>query len=270
MTYCGNLGTALGKPVVVNLSLGSATGPHDGTDAMNAAATQFGQAAGHAVALAAGNEGADNLHRSASLPASGTASFTLTVPSYSVDAAYYNDFSADLWLGQATSATISVRTPGGTTVTQTAEGDGEYATPDGDVYLYNFVDANGDRELYLYVYDQNVASTRAGTWTVTLTNATATADTYHVWGEDLYIGTTNTRITLQGADNNSSASNAATGRSSWAPPPTAGAGGASTAVTSRRATSTPASPSRTTVGRSSAAWGRAAMPAPCRTWRRRE
>lgn len=51
---------SVGKPAVVNLSLGSTTGPHDGTDYIPAALARLGKRG--IICISAGNDGAANLY----------------------------------------------------------------------------------------------------------------------------------------------------------------------------------------------------------------
>lgn len=59
--YIYNYATSVNKPCVVNLSLGSHYGPHDGTSLFDQVCDGL-QGAGRLIVGSAGNEGADNLH----------------------------------------------------------------------------------------------------------------------------------------------------------------------------------------------------------------
>ncbi len=78
ISYCGQVAQAQGKPVVVNMSLATDYGPHDGTDPMNAAATSFGQTPGRVAVFAAGNSGNVPFHTSGTVPAAGSAALRIT------------------------------------------------------------------------------------------------------------------------------------------------------------------------------------------------
>ncbi len=63
-----NYAKTVGKPIVINLSLGHNTGPHDGTDSFS---RQLDELADEAIiCVAAGNEGADNTHAGTTFTAS--------------------------------------------------------------------------------------------------------------------------------------------------------------------------------------------------------
>ncbi|MCC6398558.1 MAG: S8 family serine peptidase, partial [Bacteroidetes bacterium] len=82
LTYAQMKAGAFGKPVAVNFSVGGQVGPHDGTRPYEAAMASFTASAGKVVVAAAGNDGNVNMHRSGTLPASGSQTFTFTVPAY--------------------------------------------------------------------------------------------------------------------------------------------------------------------------------------------
>ena len=60
VTNIANYATSVNKPFVVNLSIGSNDGPHDGSDAIGQALTKVAQRGG-LVFVSAGNEGQDNI-----------------------------------------------------------------------------------------------------------------------------------------------------------------------------------------------------------------
>ena len=214
LTYCDDVATAQGQPVVANLSLGSDAGPHDGTDLLNAAATAFGQAPGRAAVLAAGNSGGQAFHVGGSLGATATVAHTITVPAYAAVAGAGNDrLDLDLWLADATNATLEVESPNGIVVTRPISGQGTTNTADGDVFTFNYLDpVNGDRRLLVLLYDSDGARPPvAGTWTVRVTNDTATPTTYDGWFYDRSIGSPAQTATISGADATMTAANTATG-----------------------------------------------------------
>lgn len=69
----------LGRPAVVNLSLGAHFDPHDGTDDLSEIINQE-SGPGRIVVAAAGNEGTDDIHAEAIIPSGQTADIELRVP----------------------------------------------------------------------------------------------------------------------------------------------------------------------------------------------
>lgn len=82
-----------GQPCVVNLSLGSNIGPHDGTDYYSQALARLGERG--IICISAGNEGSDNLSITKTLASTGNNRFLRTYPSsQSLDNAI-----VDMWTG---------------------------------------------------------------------------------------------------------------------------------------------------------------------------
>jgi subtilisin family serine protease len=94
------------RPAVVSLSLGSHFGPHDGTSALeNEIARMTGP--GRIVVVAAGNEGADQLHESAQLVSGEDLLVTFRVgdPNFQF---------VDVWIPRGDEVDVFVETPDGT------------------------------------------------------------------------------------------------------------------------------------------------------------
>jgi len=126
---------ALGRPAVVNLSLGTHEGPHDGTlplDEMLEAMT----GPGRIIVAAAGNEGADRIHGRADVPAGSTSELTFRVPGYTPNAGAENDLvRLSAWHDRADSMSVTVVTPGGTTLGPVGPGGATFETADGHVSI---------------------------------------------------------------------------------------------------------------------------------------
>ncbi len=207
ITYCDEKAAAEGKPVVVNMSLGSDSGPHDGTDAKSVAINTFAAKAGRALVQSAGNSGGDAIHVTRSVAAGAADAFTITVPAYT-PSLNPDDFLLDVWFGGSTGVNVTVTSPNGHTATQTAGGQSTTSTADGDVYLFNFLDSgNLDRRIYISVNDGSGTAPAAGVWTVQLNNTSGVSDTYHAWLFDAEV--TGTLVTFGGADGDYTVSNVA-------------------------------------------------------------
>ncbi|HET9251804.1 MAG TPA: S8 family serine peptidase [Candidatus Eisenbacteria bacterium] len=160
---------ALGKRAVVNLSLGTQDGPHDGTydmDLMISALT----GPGRIVVASAGNSGATDLHGRVPVTGSVESAMTLAVPAYVPKTGNGNDYLLfSGWYPGANRISVSLVTPTGVTVGPVARGqEREEDTPDGRVFVSNGVTSptNGDNEIYIEIYDQSESLVpRTGTWT---------------------------------------------------------------------------------------------------------
>jgi subtilisin family serine protease len=134
----------LNKPFVVNLSLGSQLGSHDGTSPDERAIDNLvNSGPGRAVVVAAGNEGNSSIHASGTVPAGG--SLTL-------------DFKAngtpgliDLYHSNADRFRVTITRPDGVTLGPVSYDENGFASPEGqasDQYLqvFNTNDNKGDSD----------------------------------------------------------------------------------------------------------------------------
>ena len=184
LTYAGNIASSYGKPIVVNWSIGSQVGPHDGTRDYESAIDAFTGVPGRVVTVSGGNEGANPIHIAGTVPGGGTETITLTVPSYTPTPGSYNDrFVLDLWLDGPHPVTATVRTPGAYSYVRNADEWGTAPqTAEGTIYLSNSISPlNGKRNIYLEVYDPESNPPPAmGAWTLEITAAPSSI-TYDGW-----------------------------------------------------------------------------------------
>ncbi len=87
LTWCAQAGTRLpgSKPVVINCSFGSHSGPHDGTNLRDRQIDAIlrpvaGIPPGIAIVCAAGNEGNDSMHEGGTVPANGSSQVQFYIP----------------------------------------------------------------------------------------------------------------------------------------------------------------------------------------------
>ncbi|MBC8162633.1 MAG: S8 family serine peptidase, partial [Roseiflexaceae bacterium] len=155
----------LGRPAVVNLSLGSYLGPHDGTSLLERGIDALLAAPGRALIKAAGNAGGAGCHASGSLKRNQTAVLPIEVAGGA-------DATIDVWYAAAGRFEIIVGTPDGT-ATAPVGGDEvrELFLPNGNqVAISSILDnpANGDNRIYLVLGAGSRGNLEAGRWTVTL------------------------------------------------------------------------------------------------------
>lgn len=138
-----------GKPVAVNLSLGSNYGPHDGTDDFSVALDRLGQRG--IICVSAGNEGADRMSIEKTLTPSSTTIKTVL---------FYNNYYAnnidgylDIWASDSRPLTVTISTCSSTgTLTkraQTTRADQTLSVggvkSGGKAIMYSALDANNGR-----------------------------------------------------------------------------------------------------------------------------
>ena len=155
--YIFQVAAARGEPAVVNLSLGTQEGPHDGTLLMDQLINQL-TGPGRIVVAAAGNEGADHIHAQVTVPPASSQNMTMLVPPYTPGPGNEDDFIiVGAWYGASDQIAVTLTTPSGVVLGPVAPGDsltGRF-TPDGYVDLWNATttNSNGDREIYLQIFD---------------------------------------------------------------------------------------------------------------------
>jgi subtilisin family serine protease len=198
VNYIFQKAAALGKPAVVNLSLGSNYGPRDGTDANELALSAL-SGPGRIVCVSAGNTGTDSIHAEVTVAPGGTSTTTLFVPAYSAYPGSLNDeIDIDAYYHVGDSISVKVKTPGNTdSVTaafRTIQAK-QMAGSKGYVYVDNGGSAgnplpNGQYNLYIRLYDALAgAPPAAGTWTITLTGTHIHAGGHvDLWMADAYLG----------------------------------------------------------------------------------
>ena len=110
-----------GQPVVVNLSLGSTTGPHDGTDYYTRSLSRLGEKG--IICIAAGNDGDSNISITKTLTASGNGaylrSFPFSVNDYGQVVYGYSNGIVDLWTNSADPVTFAWKVFRGNAATAT-------------------------------------------------------------------------------------------------------------------------------------------------------
>jgi len=182
LTYAQNIASSQGKPVAVNWSIGGHSGPHDGTRPYEQAVNTFVATPGRVVVISAGNDGASPIHLGGTLTAGGSATFTMTVPTYTPTSGTNNDrFVLDVWLDGNLNVTALVTSPNGHTYQRLAGEWGSSQTADGTIYVQNLISTlNGDRNIYCEIYDGTPTTPATGTWTVTLSGAVSNV-AYDAW-----------------------------------------------------------------------------------------
>lgn len=177
----------LDRPVVVNLSLGGHADSHDGTDSLSAI-VDAETGPGRIVCCAAGNEGNDNIHAQASVPANATPRrMRFRVPPNTIAVAEVN-----AWYGGANRLEVAVRTPGGyltpfQPVISTGNPSQLHGLPDARVRITTPGPdpANNDVNFLVQLTGTSqVTPVRGGVWQLLLRNASGTAAVIDAWTLD--------------------------------------------------------------------------------------
>ncbi|RKY84584.1 hypothetical protein DRQ09_08450, partial [candidate division KSB1 bacterium] len=151
----------LGKPCVINLSLGNQIGPHDGTSILEREiANEAGR--GKIFVVAAGNDGNSNIHIEGNFsPAENEYIFKFYVPSYTPNSGEENDnVMIDLWYDGNSKLKAKLITPSGNNIGPVYEGEANrVSTIEGSI-IYNVAAGGYDprnnlKEVYFYIRDES-------------------------------------------------------------------------------------------------------------------
>jgi subtilisin family serine protease len=161
-----------GENSVVNLSLGTQYGPHDGTSDFEQGLSELA-GPGRIIVKSAGNDRGLARHAGTNATAIG-ASVTLSVSG----SAQSRSFAIDGYYDASEMIDVEVRTPSGAIIGPIALGDQSAMypgspTPNGDVYLSNDSLDTGRRNIYLEVTASSVTENMNGTWTFLFTGREA-------------------------------------------------------------------------------------------------
>jgi len=201
LAYFNDVATSLGKPIVVNMSIGGQYSAHDGTGAEEDAVDYFSTSApGRVVVIAAGNDNGSNIHKqNVILPGeTGTINFTLGSNTTTT-----NIYGFLLYSNAADNFSALVTAPGGETVTVNsgASISQNVLTNGITVYADNLIDPSNNHR-FLDVFLQRVSgstSNVSGTWTIAITNNGTSSITTNGW--QYYTGTSVT-ASVTGGDSN--------------------------------------------------------------------
>jgi subtilisin family serine protease len=189
----------LGRPAVVNVSLGNQFGPHDGTLPEEVMLDSL-VGPGRIVVAAAGNDGdngnatppvgTSHLHAQATLSAPDSVSFTLSVPAYTPLAGAGNDYvELQLWYAASDTVSVAVIRPDGSSASIGATGAGS-VTQDGaqgQIRLENgrgcAVALSPDNVACIELGDLNGgAAVQGGLWTIRVSSlASHSGQPAHLW-----------------------------------------------------------------------------------------
>lgn len=187
VSYVYSVAELLGSPAVVNLSLGTDFGPHDGTQPFEQMLDALA-GPGRLVVASAGNSGGHPVAVDGTPPDSFHAMGTVATgqqidhPMEILGAGTSNDFIVlDIWYAGEDELSFQVTGPGGSTLSaQTGDGVVNTNTADGFIEIQAPATPdpeNGDREALILL-----SGFASGTWSLTVGGVTSLGlEPYHVW-----------------------------------------------------------------------------------------
>lgn len=189
--YIFRVASEMGRPAVVNLSLGGHGDPHDGSDPLSQI-IDAESGPGRIVCCAAGNEGNDNIHAQIAVPQGGNRTILFHVPpSGGEDAVRFSALNG--WYSGRDQFEMAVRTPNGfQTPYQGVIADGSpmrvYDLPDGRVRISTPAadPTNDDYNFLIEILPSNGSfnPVTPGTWRLRLRGVQVNNGQVDVWALD--------------------------------------------------------------------------------------
>lgn len=186
--YIRRKADSLGKPFVINMSLGGHLGAHDGTSEEELAVEdELNNKVGRQIVIAAGNEGGDRIHADGTVTQSGTKQFNFTIPNYTPNSGTVNDYVIfSMWYKAGDNLTVTITTPNNTTVTATSGQTKQQSTTQGQINISNAPTGanpvNNAKECYIEIYDATTNVPASGVWTLTVTGASVSqGGAFDIW-----------------------------------------------------------------------------------------
>ena len=174
---------ALGLPAVVNLSIGTQLGPHDGTSSLAMAISAFAgpNRPGQVVVVSAGNDGGKDIHAVGFPRLDGASRVQLMVPQYTPSAAR-ELVHLEVWYSGGDLA-VELTSPGGrTTGPVSTGGQKDVSTDEGGVKILNApggpYPGNGRYKVAVIVEERGKTAVAAGTWSLGLSGRARRYDVY--------------------------------------------------------------------------------------------
>jgi subtilisin family serine protease len=173
------------KPCVINLSLGSQYGGHDGTADLDVAMAAL-SGPGRIIVAAAGNESNSGIHAQATIPALTTVDLQFSIPSYTATSGNNGGQGNDLCLLEAFSSNsnfnISVVLPNASTVGPVGtNGTVTQSTSQGEVDI-DASSVGSERAVYIDIWDKTATLPPAsGLWTVRVQNTQSSPHEMDLW-----------------------------------------------------------------------------------------
>ncbi len=174
---------ALGLPAVVNLSIGTQLGPHDGTSSLAMAMAAFTgpNKPGQVVVVSAGNDGGKDIHAVGFPRMDGASRVQLMVPKYTPSSAR-ELVHLEVWYSGGDLA-VELTSPGGRTIGPISSGgQKDVSTDEGGVKILNApggpYPGNGRYKAAVIVEERGKTAVAHGTWSLGLSGRARRYDVY--------------------------------------------------------------------------------------------
>jgi subtilisin family serine protease len=176
--YIFQKATSLGKSAVINISLGTNGGPHDGSNPVEEAIDKLLAISGRAVVIAASNSWADRIHAGGQIAVGGTRTLK-----WEIAASDITGNEVEIWYGGNSQLDISLVDPAGSVIgpfslgaTNAIKSQGKLV---GSVAHRQKDPNNGDNQVDILLED----GARPGTWSIVLSAVGVNPVDFHAWIE---------------------------------------------------------------------------------------
>ncbi|WP_414752095.1 S8 family peptidase [Anabaena sp. CCY 9910] len=183
--YIFRVAGELGRPAVVNISLGNHSDAHDGTDSLSQI-IDAESGSGRIVCCAAGNEGNYNIHGQANIPSGRNRGMRFHVPLNQIGVVWLN-----AWYASSGQLEVSLQSPNGfVSPWQKIITDGNpshsYNLPDSQVEIVTPGPdpANGDYNIFVQIRGQGKSPVQGGVWQLRSRNTSPSDTKLDVWTLD--------------------------------------------------------------------------------------
>jgi len=183
--YIFRVASELGRPAVVNISLGGHADAHDGSDSLSKI-IDAETGPGRIVCCAAGNEGNNNIHGQMAIPGKSTRGMRFNVPLNQIGIVWLN-----AWYCSNSELEVSVRGPNGfVTPFQKVIANGnptqDYDLPDAQVQMTTPGPdpINGDHNFFVQIRGKGKTLVQGGIWQLRVRNTSSTDTRLDVWTLD--------------------------------------------------------------------------------------
>ncbi len=183
--YVFRIAQELGKPAVVNLSLGGHADAHDGSDSLSKI-IDAETGPGRIVCCAAGNEGNDNIHGQINIDPGSMCSMRFRIPLNQTPIVWLNG-----WYSSSAQLEVQLRSPSGfVTPWQKIITDGnpsqDYSLTDANIQIVTPAadPGNGDYNFFVQIRGIDPSPVTGGIWQLRLRNNTSNSTRLDVWTID--------------------------------------------------------------------------------------
>lgn len=171
--------TAGNRPCVVNLSLGTNGGPHDGTTLVEEGLDRLiRQAPNRAVVIAASNSYADGIHATGTVPADGTVDLVWDIPTSDA-----TNNELEIWYDGGDRFTLELIGPNGASLMTVSPGENKTLASGNRVVLLaaNRLDDPNNHDNMIGIFLER--GLPVGRWTIRLHGTTVQNGGFHAWIE---------------------------------------------------------------------------------------